>query len=171
MQFTHLKIPDVILVEPHVFRDERGFFFECFREDLFRKKGIFEENFIQVNHSRSAEGVLRGLHYQSEPRAQAKLVRVIRGKVFDVAVDIRPHSKTFGQYVGCELSEGNKQILYIPKGFAHGFCVLEGPAEFLYKVSDFYSPEHERGILWNDPTLHIAWPKLDKPYLLSEKDK
>ena len=168
MKFTRLSIPDVILIEPAVFEDARGFFFETYRQDLFAKNGI-HENFVQDNHSRSAKGVLRGLHYQIEPKAQAKFLRVVRGEAFDVAVDIRKNSKTFGKYVSVVLSEENRKMLYIPAGFAHGFCVLKDQTEFLYMVSDFYSPEHERGIVWNDPTLNIDWPKMN--YTLSEKDK
>ncbi len=170
MKFTRLRIPDVILIDPAVLPDARGFFFETYREDAFAKNGI-KEKFVQDNHSRSQAGVLRGLHYQKEPAAQAKLVRVIRGKVFDVALDIRKDSKTFGQHVSFILSEENRAMVYVPRGFAHGFCVLEGPAEFLYKVSNLYAPQEEAGILWKDPALGIAWPKLDQPTLLSEKDQ
>ena len=170
MKFTRLSIPDVILVEPDVFGDPRGFFFESYSRARFAEGGIAAP-FVQDNHSRSALGVLRGLHYQIAPRAQAKLVRVIKGKIFDAAVDIRKGSKTFGRCATGILSAENKFMLYIPPGFAHGFCVLEEGTEVLYKVSDVYSPEHERGILWNDPALGIPWPKLDGGYLLSDKDK
>jgi len=170
MKFTPLEIPAVILIEPDVLKDDRGFFIECFRKDLFVLQGIPIE-FVQDNHSLSSKGVVRGLHYQIEPKAQAKFMRVIRGSVFDVCVDIRPDSKTFGKSVGIELNADNKKMLYIPEGFAHGFCVLEDQTEFLYKVSDFYAPEYERGILWNDPALGIQWPKLDVPYQLSKKDQ
>ena len=170
MKFTRLNIPDVILIEPEVFQDARGFFYEFYHEKIFAENGI-KTKFVQDNHSRSSKGVLRGLHFQIEPKAQSKLVRVIRGEVFDVAVDIRKGSKTFGQYVSTLLSEENKRLLYIPTGFAHGFCVLKDGSEFLYKVSNFYSPEHERGIIWDDPSIRIPWPKLEIPYVFSEKDK
>lgn len=168
MKFTRLEIPDLILIEPKVFGDPRGFFFESFQQQKFAENGI-RENFVQDNHSQSSRGVLRGLHYQIPPKAQGKFVRVIRGEVFDVALDVRKNSKTFGKHVVTILSDENKKMLYVPPGFAHGFCVLSEEAEFLYKVTEFYSPEHERGVLWNDPALKIDWPKLD--YLLSEKDK
>ena len=170
MKFTPLAIPDVILIEPKVFEDKRGFFFEFYHAELFRKNGIGVA-FVQDNYSRSSKGTLRGLHFQIDPKAQDKLVRVTRGEVFDVAVDIRKGSKTFGKFVSTTLSAENKKMLFIPKGFAHGFCVLTDGAEFLYKVSHFYSPEHERGIQWNDPTIGIPWPKLDCEYIFSQKDK
>ena len=170
MKFIETALPGVILIEPTVFQDERGFFFENYHKELFFKNGIREE-FVQDNHSRSAKGVLRGLHYQTNPKAQAKLIRVVKGEAFDVAVDIRKGSKTFGKCVSHVLSAENKKMLYIPAGFAHGFCALEAGTEFLYKVSSVYSAAHERGILWNDPALAIPWPKLDAPYLLSEKDR
>ena len=170
MKFTRLNIPDVILIEPTVLEDERGFFYEFYHEKVFAQNGITTK-FEQDNHSRSVKGVLRGLHYQVSPRAQAKLVRVIQGEVFDVTVDIRKGSKTFGQFVSVHLSEENKKLVYVPAGFAHGFCVLKDGTEFHYKVSDFYSPDHERGIIWNDPAIGIPWPKLDVPYILSERDK
>lgn len=168
MKLTPLEIPAVILIEPRVFEDARGFFYESYREDLFAQHGI-RERFVQDNHSKSGLGVLRGLHYQVAPRAQAKLVRVVRGSIFDVAVDIRRGSGTFGRYVGTVLSAGNRRMLYIPQGFAHGFCVLEDETEVLYKASDIYSPEHERGILWSDPAIGIDWPKME--FSLSDKDK
>lgn len=170
MNFIKTPIQDVIVVEPKVFQDPRGCFYESYRKQLFARNGI-KDNFVQDNVSCSSKGVLRGLHYQVAPRAQAKLVRVVRGSVYDVAVDIRPRSKTFGKSFSVVLSAVNKKMLYIPKGLAHGFCVLEEGTEFTYKVSDYYSPEHERGILWSDPTLAIAWPKLDGPFMLSDKDK
>ncbi len=168
MKFEPLAVPDVILIEPRVFEDSRGFFTETYRKDVFSKNGIPEE-FVQDNHSKSSKGVLRGLHYQIPPKSQAKLMRVTKGKVFDVAVDIRHGSKTFGKFVTCILSGENKKMLYVPAGFAHGFCVMEDDTEFVYKVSDFYSVEHERGILWNDPSIAIPWPAMD--YIFSEKDK
>ena len=169
MKFTPLEISGLVVVEPRVFPDARGFFYESYRADLFSQNGI-KDVFIQDNHSRSAKGALRGLHFQKNPMAQGKLVRVIRGSVFDVALDIRPGSKTYGKHASIVLSAENKKMLYVPPGFAHGFCVLEEDTEFLYKVTNVYSPEHERGILWNDPDLGIAWPKLES-FILSDKDK
>jgi dTDP-4-dehydrorhamnose 3,5-epimerase len=170
MNFIRTEIDGVIVIEPEVFADPRGFFYESYRKELFVKNGITDD-FVQDNVSSSAKGVLRGLHYQTAPRAQAKLMRVLRGSVYDVAVDIRPRSKTFGKCFPILLSAENRKMLYVPKGFAHGFCVLEEGTEFMYKVSDYYSPEHERGVLWSDPALAIPWPKIDRPFLLSEKDK
>ncbi len=170
MKFTPLAIPDVILIEPRIFEDARGIFCENYNRAIFATNGI-KDDFVQDNHSRSALGVLRGLHYQVEPKAQAKLMRVTRGSVFDVAVDIRKNSKTFGKHVSTILNAENRRMLYVPKGFAHGFCVLEDKTELLYKVSDFYSPEQERGLIWNDPLLAIDWPKPGREFLLSEKDK
>lgn len=169
MKFKTLSIPDVILIEPRVFEDSRGFFYESYREDAFVQNGITTK-FVQDNHSRSTKGVLRGLHFQIPPKVQAKLVRVVRGEVFDVAMDIRKDSKTFGKYVGEILSEKNKKMMYIPPGFAHGYLTLQDDTEFLYKCSDFYSPQHERGIIWNDPDVGIAWPKLGVDFIFSEKD-
>ena len=170
MKFTGMGIGEVLLIEPEVREDRRGFFTEWYREDVFAQNGL-PVKFVQDNHSRSARGVLRGLHYQIPPKAQDKLVRVVRGSAFDVAVDIRKGSKTFGRTVTVTLSAGNRRMLFIPKGFAHGFLALEEGTEFLYKVSDFYSPADERGIFWKDPALAIAWPKLDIDYLLSDKDQ
>ena len=170
MKFIPTAIPEVILIEPDVFNDARGFFLENYRKDLFARNGIGVD-FIQDNHSQSAKGVLRGLHYQTAPKQQAKLVRVTRGEVFDVVVDIRPASKTFGKHVARRLNAHDKSMLYVPPGFAHGYLTLSDEAEFLYKVSEVYSPEHERGLRWDDPSLGIAWPKLDVPFVLSEKDK
>jgi len=169
MKATPLKIPDVLLIEPHVFEDARGFFFESFREDVFRKETSLNVSFVQDNHSKSVRGVLRGLHYQLPPHAQAKLVRVIQGEVLDVAVDIRKSSPTYGQYIAEILSSDNKKQLYIPEGFAHGFLTLSVTAEFLYKTTNFYHPESERCILWNDSILNISWPK-DLNIQLSPKD-
>ena len=170
MKATPLNVPDVLLIEPRIFEDPRGFFYESYSEKEFAELGIHTK-FVQDNHSRSSRGVLRGLHFQIAPKEQAKLVRVVRGEVFDVAVDIRKNSKTFGQHVDVTLSEENRRMLYVPAGFAHGYCVLRDGTELLYKTSDFYSPEHDRGIMWNDPDLHIPWPKLTGDYILSEKDK
>ncbi len=159
MKVTPLSIPDVLLIEPRVFEDARGFFFESFREDVFKKETSLNVSFVQDNHSKSHQGVLRGLHYQLPPHAQGKLVRVIQGEVFDIVVDIRQSSPTFGQYVAEILSDKNKKQLYIPEGFAHGFLTLSDTSEFLYKTTDFYHPQSERCILWNDATLNIHWPK------------
>ena len=169
MKVTPLAIPDVLLIEPKVFGDERGFFFESFNQKVFKEATGLDIHFVQDNHSKSAQNVLRGLHYQLPPRAQGKLVRVIAGEVFDVAVDIRKGSPTFGQWVGEVLSGENKRQMWIPPGLAHGFLVLSGSAEFLYKTTDYYAPEYERCILWNDPDLAIAWPLEGVP-VLSVKD-
>jgi dTDP-4-dehydrorhamnose 3,5-epimerase len=159
MKVTPLSIPDVLLIEPFILEDARGFFFESFREDIFRKETSLNVSFVQDNHSKSKQGVLRGLHYQMPPHAQAKLVRVINGEVLDIVVDIRESSPTFGQYISEILSSDNKKQLFIPEGFAHGFLTLSKTSEFLYKTTDFYHPESERCILWNDPTLNIKWPE------------
>ncbi|NWO57314.1 dTDP-4-dehydrorhamnose 3,5-epimerase [Chromohalobacter israelensis] len=169
MQATRLDIPDVMLIEPRVFGDERGFFFESFNQRQFDEAVGHHVEFVQDNHSRSTKGVLRGLHYQLPPFAQGKLVRVVRGEVFDVAVDIRKNSPTFGQWVGEYLSEDNKKQLWIPEGFAHGFVVVSEVADFLYKATNYYSPESERSIAWNDKDLKIAWPLLEE-VVVSEKD-
>jgi len=160
MKVTPASIPDVLLIEPKVFGDARGFFLESFNQRAFQQTTGLDVKFVQDNHSRSARGVLRGLHYQLI-QPQGKLVRVVRGAVFDVAVDMRRSSSTFGRWVGFELSEDNFRQLWIPPGFAHGFVVLSESADFLYKATDFYAPEHERCVLWNDPTLQIAWPVTD----------
>lgn len=167
-KFTRIsEIPDLIIIEPVVFEDNRGFFMETYSYKEFEKAGI-KEKFVQDNHSKSTKGVLRGLHFQIEPFAQSKLIRCIKGEIFDVAVDIRPRSMTFKKWFGVILSEENKKMLYIPKGFAHGFVVLSEIAEVEYKVDNFYSPEHERGIIWNDPEIGIKWP-FETP-ILSQKD-
>lgn len=168
MHFAPLAIPDVIAFEPSVYGDDRGFFFESFNQARFDAAVGRRVTFVQDNHSRSAQNVLRGLHYQVR-QPQGKLVRVVAGEVFDVAVDIRKNSPTFGQWVGARLSAENKKQLWVPEGFAHGFMVLSEFAEFLYKTTDFYAPEFERCILWNDPLLAIDWPIKGKP-VLSEKD-
>ncbi|MCO5103531.1 MAG: dTDP-4-dehydrorhamnose 3,5-epimerase [Burkholderiaceae bacterium] len=170
MQVTPLAIADVLLIEPKVFGDTRGFFYESFNQRAFDEATGAQWQFVQDNHSRSARGVLRGLHYQLPPRAQGKLVRVVRGAVFDVAVDIRRSSPTFGQWVGVELTEDNQRQLWVPPGLAHGFLVLSESADFLYKTTDYYSPEHERCIAWDDSQLAIDWPDLGKAPLLSAKD-
>lgn len=169
MKITPTEIPDVLLIEPRVFGDARGFFFESFNRQGFREATGLDLDFVQDNHSRSSKGVLRGLHYQIE-QPQGKLVRVVRGAVFDVAVDIRRGSATFGQWVGTELSEDNHRQLWIPPGFAHGFMVLSDNADFLYKTTDYYAPAHERCIAWNDPDIGINWPA-DVPPQLSAKDQ
>ena len=169
MKVTPLRIPDVLLIEPRVFEDSRGFFFESFREDMFRKETSLDVSFVQDNHSKSFQGVLRGLHYQLPPHAQGKLTRVIQGEVLDIAIDIRKSSPTCGQYVAEILSSDNKKQLYIPEGFAHGFLTLSKTSEYLYKTTDFYHPQSECCILWNDATLNIEWPK-DLKIQLSPKD-
>jgi dTDP-4-dehydrorhamnose 3,5-epimerase len=168
MNATRLAIPDVVLFEPRVFGDERGFFFESFNGRRFEEAIGRRVEFVQDNHSKSAAGVLRGLHYQLR-HVQGKLVRVVAGSVFDVAVDIRRNSPTFGQWVGEILSAENKKQLWVPEGFAHGFVVLSESAEFVYKATDYYAPEHERCIAWNDPALAIGWP-VDVTPLVSAKD-
>ena len=169
MKITSTEIPDVLLIEPRVFGDARGFFFESFNRQGFREATGLDLDFVQDNHSRSGKGVLRGLHYQIE-QPQGKLVRVVRGAVFDVAVDIRQGSATFGRWVGTELSEDNHRQLWIPPGFAHGFMVLSDSADFLYKTTDYYAPAHERCIAWNDPDIGINWPADVIPQL-SAKDQ
>lgn len=168
MNVIKTEIPDVLILEPKVFGDERGFFFESFNSREFEQATGLKRNFVQDNHSRSMKGVLRGLHYQIK-QPQGKLVRVVAGEVFDVAVDIRSGSKTFGKWVGEILSAENKRQLWVPEGFAHGFLVLSEYAEFLYKTTDYYAPEHERCIRWDDPDLGIEWPLIEKPQL-SGKD-
>ena len=168
MQATPTAIPEVVILEPKVFGDERGFFFESFNASAFREATGLTRDFVQDNHSKSARNVLRGLHYQIQ-QAQGKLVRVVEGEVFDVAVDIRRASPTFGQWVGVHLSGENKKQLWVPEGFAHGFVVLSETAEFLYKTTDYYNPAFERSILWNDSDLDIRWPISGEPQL-SAKD-
>ncbi len=169
MQVTPAAIPDVLIIEPKVFGDARGFFFESYNERAFAQSTGLRLNFVQDNHSRSARGVLRGLHYQIR-QPQGKLVRVVRGSVFDVVVDLRRSSPTFGQWVGVELSEENHRQLWVPPGFGHGFLVTSESADFLYKATDYYAPEHERCILWNDPAIGIQWPVEGAPQL-SGKDQ
>lgn len=169
MKATPTAIPDVLVIEPKVFGDARGFFFESFNQRAFNEAVGSEVCFVQDNHSRSGKGVLRGLHYQVE-QAQGKLVRVVRGAVFDVAVDIRRTSPTFGQWVGVELTEENHKQLWVPAGMAHGFLVLSETADFLYKTTDYYAPAFERSIAWNDADLGIAWPDAGVPVNLSAKD-
>lgn len=169
MEFVSTSIPDVILIKPKVFEDPRGFFMETYRSDRFKESGIAQE-FVQENHSRSQQGVLRGLHYQIR-NTQGKLLRVVGGEIFDVAVDIRRSSPTFGQWVGMTLSAENRHQLWVPEGFAHGFYVLSEVAEVVYKVTDYYAPEWERSILWNDPQIGIEWPLIPGiETTLSKKD-
>ncbi len=169
MKIIDTEISDVKLIEPRIFEDERGFFYESFNQRKFEDAIGQKVDFVQDNHSKSIKGVLRGLHYQLPPKAQGKLVRVVRGEVFDVAVDVRRSSHTFGKWVGDILSAENKRQIWIPEGFAHGFIVISDEAEFLYKTTDYYSPGYERCIAWNDPVLDIRWPTDIDP-LLSEKD-
>jgi len=170
MNYIETTIPDVKIIEPKVFGDERGFFMETFRDDEFQRH-CSERTFVQDNHSKSSHGILRGLHYQLK-NTQGKLVRVTSGEVYDVAVDMRKSSATYGQHVGVILSAENKRQLWVPEGFAHGFYVMSESAEFVYKCTDYYAPEHEVSLLWNDPVLNIQWPLVDnvKPWL-SAKDE
>ncbi|MGH8584830.1 MAG: dTDP-4-dehydrorhamnose 3,5-epimerase [Gammaproteobacteria bacterium] len=169
MNVVQTAIPDVLMIEPRVFRDARGFFLEGYNARGFRQATGLSVDFVQDNHSRSRRGVLRGLHYQLQ-QAQGKLVSVVCGAVFDVALDIRRSSQSFGQWVGVELSEDNHRQLWLPPGIAHGFLVLSERVDVLYKTTDYYAPEHERAILWNDPDIEIEWPLADEP-LLSPKDQ
>jgi dTDP-4-dehydrorhamnose 3,5-epimerase len=166
-RFDRLEIPEVVMIEPKVFRDERGFFMETYKYSEFAAFGI-GELFVQDNFSRSCRGVLRGLHYQNPPKSQGKLVRVVAGEIFDVAVDIRRSSPTYGKWVGVRLSAEDMRMVYLPAGFAHGFLALSNFAEVLYKTTDEYSPEHEAGIIWNDPEIGIGWP-IDLP-MISARD-
>jgi len=165
-KFVKLGIPDVMLVEHEIFRDDRGFFVEVFRQENFHRAGL--PTFVQDNHSRSSAGVMRGLHYQTDPMAVGKLVRCLRGRIFDVAVDIRKGSPTYGQHVSVELSENDTKMLWVPPGFAHGIMTLEDDTEIYYKMTNYYSPEHDRAIRWNDPAIGIQWPLADA--LVSAKD-
>jgi dTDP-4-dehydrorhamnose 3,5-epimerase len=169
IKVTPTAIPDVLIIEPQVFSDDRGWFFESFNEDDFSKVVDKKISFVQDNHSLSKKGVLRGLHYQTQ-QTQGKLVRVVSGAVFDVAVDLRQSSATFGEWVGIELSAENKKQLWIPEGFAHGFLVISDEAEFLYKTTDYWHPDSEQCIIWNDPSLNIRWPIPFKKVTVSEKD-
>ena len=169
MKVTPTEISDVLIIEPKVFGDARGFFSESFNQKAFQQATGLDVQFVQDNHSRSAKGVLRGLHYQIQ-QPQGKLVRVVQGSVFDVAVDIRKSSPTFGKWIGTELSENNHRQLWVPVGFAHGFLVTSDSADFLYKTTDYYAPEFERCIVWNDPAIGIQWPLQNEPQL-SGKDK
>ncbi|CAH1746751.1 dTDP-4-dehydrorhamnose 3,5-epimerase [Thauera humireducens] len=170
MHATRLAIPDVILLEPKVFGDDRGFFMETFNQRDFEATTDLRPHFVQDNHSRSQRGVLRGLHYQIQ-QPQGKLVRVVSGEIFDVAVDLRRHSPSFGRWVGCTLSADNRRQMWVPEGFAHGFLVLSETADVLYKTTDYYAPAHERCLAWNDPGLGIEWPLNGLQPLLSAKDQ
>jgi dTDP-4-dehydrorhamnose 3,5-epimerase len=170
MEITQTEIADVKVLKPKVFQDARGYFCETYSEKSYKEAGI-DCHFVQDNESMSMRGVLRGLHYQAAPHAQAKLIRVVRGAVLDVAVDIRKDSPTFGRVVMVELSEQNKQQIFIPHGFAHGFLVLEDNTIFSYKCDELYNPQCERGIRWDDPQIAIPWPKLDVAFMLSDKDR
>jgi dTDP-4-dehydrorhamnose 3,5-epimerase len=170
MRVISTEIPDVLILEPQVYGDHRGFFMESFNHQVFEDKTGLQRQFVQDNHSRSKQGILRGLHYQIQS-PQGKLLRVISGEIFDVAVDVRRSSPTFGQWVGVTLSEANHRQLWVPEGFAHGFYVVSESADVLYKTTDYYAPQHERTILWNDPDLAIAWPIGDTEPILSVKDE
>jgi dTDP-4-dehydrorhamnose 3,5-epimerase len=169
MKIIPMKVSNVLIIEPRVFEDDRGFFYESYNEKAFAEKLGVDIHFVQDNHSRSTQNVLRGLHYQIQ-QPQGKLVRVVVGEVFDVAVDLRKGSPTFGQWVGTLLSAENKRQLWVPPGFAHGFCVMSSIAEVLYKTTDYYAPQHERCVVWNDPDLAIAWPLRGEP-VVSAKDQ
>jgi dTDP-4-dehydrorhamnose 3,5-epimerase len=169
MNIIPMKVSNVLIIEPRVFEDDRGFFYESYNEKAFAEKLGVDTHFVQDNHSRSTQNVLRGLHYQIQ-QPQGKLVRVVVGEVFDVAVDLRKSSPTFGQWVGTLLSAENKRQLWVPPGFAHGFCVMSSIAEVLYKTTDYYAPQHERCVVWNDPDLAIAWPLTGEP-VVSAKDQ
>ena len=168
-EFKRLEIQDVILIKPKAFEDERGFFMETYKKEDFEEKAGIKGEFIQENHSKSKYGVLRGLHFQKEPYAQAKIVRCIRGEIYDVAVDLRKDSPTFGNYVGVNISEDNRYQLYVPRGCAHGFLVLSDVTDVIYKVDNIYALEYEGGLIWNDPDVNIPWPN-DNP-ILSQKDQ
>jgi dTDP-4-dehydrorhamnose 3,5-epimerase len=170
MKFTSAPLEGVRVIEPVVHGDARGFFLETYQKRLFAENGIADD-FVQDNHSLSAKGVLRGMHFQAAPMAQAKLIRTVHGSIWDVVLDIRETSATFGRWFAETLSASNRKIMYVPEGFAHGYCALEPDTEVFYKTSRIYSPEHERGIRWDDPSLALPWPKAAAPYTLSEKDR
>lgn len=169
MNVYKTELEDVLLIEPNLFKDDRGFFYESFNKSIFENAIGKKVNFVQDNHSKSIKGTLRGLHYQLPPMAQGKLVRVISGEIYDVAVDIRPASENFGRWFGVTLSQSNKKQLWIPEGFAHGFLTISETAEILYKATNYYSPEHEGSIVWSDPEINIKWPKI-KNIIQSAKD-
>lgn len=170
MKFTTLAIPDILVFEPEVLEDQRGFFFESFNQSGFDKVMGRKITFVQDNHSKSIKGVLRGLHFQLPPKGQGKLIRVIQGQIYDVAVDLRKTSPTFGHWVGEMLSADNKKQIWIPEGFAHGFITLSDDSEVLYKATDFYSPIHEQCLIWNDPEINVMWPHTENDYIFSDKD-
>lgn len=170
MNIIYTEIPDVLIIEPKVFGDDRGFFFESFNDRVFAEKTGINTRFVQDNHSRSGKNVLRGLHYQIQ-QTQGKLLRVIAGEIFDIAVDIRQSSPTFGKWVGCMLNAENKLLFWVPPGFAHGFLVVSDSADVLYKATDYYAPQHDRCILWNDPDIGIDWPLDGGEPILSAKDE
>ena len=170
MKVIQTNIKDVLIIEPKVFGDDRGFFFESYNQKTLQEVANLNENFVQDNHSKSKKGVLRGLHFQNEPYQQGKLLRVVVGEIFDVAVDIRKNSPTFGQYTSVILSAENKRQFWIPKGFAHGFLVLSEKATFAYKCDDFYHPESEQSLLWNDKKININWAEVMQKYNISEND-
>lgn len=170
MNVIKTSIPEVMVFEPKIFKDERGFFFESFNSETFYQATNHEINFVQDNHSKSVQGVLRGLHYQTNPYAQSKLIRVIKGEIFDVAVDLRESSNTFGMWVSEILSEENKKQMWIPKGFAHGFLTLSTEAEVIYKTDNFYSKAHDKCLKWNDKSIKVDWPIINSEPLISEKD-
>ena len=170
MKVTKTALKEVFIIEPKVYKDERGFFFESFNKKNFEEFVGYAVNFVQDNHSSSSKGVLRGLHYQKDPQAQGKLVRVVSGEIYDVAIDIRKSSKTYKKWVSAILTSSNKRQLWIPEGFAHGFLSLTNNVEVLYKATNFYSKEHEGSIRWDDESININWPNIDE-VLLSEKDK
>ena len=171
MKFTPLAIPDVLVFEPDVFEDQRGFFFESFNQSEFDNVIGKKITFVQDNHSKSIKGVVRGLHYQLPPKGQGKLIRVIRGQIYDVAVDLRKTSPTFGKWSGVILSASNKKQIWIPEGFAHGFITLSDESEVSYKATDFYSPIHEQCLIWSDPEINVMWPHTEGNYIFSDKDK
>jgi len=171
MNVIKTSIPDVLIFEPNIFSDERGFFFESFNHKLFEEAVGYPVTFVQDNHSKSSKGVLRGLHYQLPPHTQGKLVRCVAGEIFDVAVDIRKWSPTFGKWIGCQLSAENRKQLWIPAGFAHGFLALKDDTEVLYKTTAYYNSSSERSCIWNDDTLGIDWPNIGVPYNFSKKDE
>lgn len=170
MKLIPQKLNGVMVIEPDVYPDERGFFMETYHQTKYAQAGL-DAHFVQDNHSRSSKGVVRGLHFQTGPFGQGKLVRVVNGAIFDVVVDINKQSETYAQWVGVELSSTNHKMLYVPPDYAHGFCVLEDQTDVLYKVTSVYHKEAEGGVVWNDPTIGIEWPKLDRDYLVSEKDR
>jgi dTDP-4-dehydrorhamnose 3,5-epimerase len=170
MKFIHTPIPDLLLIEPKAFVDPRGFFAEVYRADLFEQNGI-RQHFVQDNHSSSARGTLRGLHCQIAPKAQAKLIRVVYGEIFDVAVDVRAGSDTYGKWHGEILSAENRKMLFVPEGFLHGFLVTSDHAEVIYQTTDYYSPKDERGVAWNDSDINVSWPDPGCPLILSDRDR